>query len=134
MVMQPGFNFDVSIDVPVSGRDAAARHASSTGAQHVAVVRSQLIREILRIFLKDAKVTIRELATELARDASSLTSTWSKLEDLGWIEGTKEFRSYVHPKSGRTLLGEFHRLTPRGREVAIANLRDTVRSIEELAR
>lgn len=125
--------WEQAIDVPISGRDPAARHASATGAAHVAVVRGKLIRSILAAFLKDGKLTIRELAAEVCRDPNSITSTWSKLEDLGWIEGLKTFRSYVHKESGRTILGEQHALTTRGREVAIANLRETVRAIEDRA-
>ena len=116
---QPVFDWTRAVDAPISGLTPAARHASATGAQHAAVVRGALMRAMLRAFVNyGPRLTIAEVAAHVGRQAHAVTSTWSRLEALGWIEGTGTFRSYRHPLSGRTIKQEYHQLTARGREVA----------------
>src|SRR5688572_33067214 len=82
--MQPSLDWSSDVNLPVSGRTPAARHAGSSGAQRAAKDRPMLAVAYLEL-LKSAGsqgLSDFEAAKALGRQVSSLNSTRNGLGDL----------------------------------------------------
>lgn len=107
-------------DAPIAtGRTAAARHASASGAMAAGPKMGGRAKQLLLWFLKaeHGRLTLDQARVLLEVPVNCVTGPWSRLEDLGWLEGTNEFRTYK-TGSGRHVSQEYHRLTSAGRAIA----------------
>lgn len=107
-------------EAPIAhGRTRAARHASASGAMAAAPKIAGRAKQLLFWFLKAerGRLTLDQAKTLLEVPVNCVTGPWARLEDLGWLEGTNEFRTY-RTSSGRQVSQEYHQLTNAGRAIA----------------
>ncbi len=100
--------------LPISGRTAAARHASQSGADAVEPIRGQRMRDLLALFRTIDRLTLHDAATFLGLPVHALSSTFDHAKRDGLIEETGHFERLS--VRGRSVRRQLHTMTTAGRQ------------------
>jgi len=80
--LDPTFDWDTDVRLPVAGKTPRTRHASATGARRAAIDRGKLSCAYLELLRVVGPLSDHAAAKALGREVSSINSTRNGLGDL----------------------------------------------------